>query len=377
MTTTAEPRLQYLYLIASGNQDSIFKIGISHSPTQRLEQIKHDYQVPRAHIVEYMDVPTRDEVFAIENALHIRFEDKRSTKYGGREWFELTEEDIADLRSLYQENSDGFAQARAFYSLVAEIDSIKETVETEETKRQQLIRINRVNGKVHDTSLKGVLKRNHDLQKKVNDGILGKRFSHNVLRHPIHKACEKATEDVATVIKDKAKNHSKITGAIGVLAGIMVGAVAAVPNASVGLAFSGGFFGLFAGGISGMARTTKEGHLAASSVKQKANKLYPNALNQNIEFLIDQKENRSLLIKDFSESQPRLRETPAMLPRVDLMSSVAEPLKKTFENKNYFPKVASALTLGCVLVTAGWMQSEAERSSSYSGTTTAPIVRLA
>ena len=83
-TTTAPTRLQYLYLIASGNEDQIYKIGISHDPKQRLEQIQRDYNVPQAYIVEYIDVPSRAEVFAIENALHTRFDSKQSTKYSGR-----------------------------------------------------------------------------------------------------------------------------------------------------------------------------------------------------------------------------------------------------------------------------------------------------
>ena len=373
MTTKTGVRLQYLYLIATGNNDSIYKIGISHSPSQRLEQIKHDYKVPRAYIVEYMDVATRDEVFAIENALHVRFDDKRSTKYSGREWFELTEEDITDLRSLYQENSDGFAQARAFYSLVEEIDSIKSDVKYEETERQKLIRINRVNGKVHDTSLKGVLKRNHDLNKKVSEGILGKRFRHEVLKHPIHKACEEATNAVTPIVDRKVKHHALIAGAVGAVAGIMIGG-AVVPNGAAGLAVCAGFIGLFNGGISGLVRTDSEKSLISSSVKNKAYELYPNTWNQNVEFLIDQKENKSLLIKDFSESSPRLRQEPAMLPRIDLMSSVAAPLKEKFENKNYFPKVATALTLGFVLVTSSTMQGN-EKNTRYSAIIDAPIVR--
>lgn len=72
-------RLQFLYLIASGNEDSIYKVGISDDPKRRLEQIKEKYGVPRAYVVETMDVPTRLEVVALENAIHARFSKKRST----------------------------------------------------------------------------------------------------------------------------------------------------------------------------------------------------------------------------------------------------------------------------------------------------------
>jgi predicted GIY-YIG superfamily endonuclease len=76
-------RLQFLYLIATGNNDSIYKVGISDDPKRRLEQIKERYGVPNAYIVETMDVPTRQEVVALENAIHTRFLKKRSTRYGG------------------------------------------------------------------------------------------------------------------------------------------------------------------------------------------------------------------------------------------------------------------------------------------------------
>ena len=66
--------MNFLYIIASGRNDSVYKLGISGDPEFRLDQIKRDYNVPNAFIVETMDVPTREEVFAVENALHTRFD---------------------------------------------------------------------------------------------------------------------------------------------------------------------------------------------------------------------------------------------------------------------------------------------------------------
>jgi len=106
--------IQFLYLIASGNKDSIYKVGISDDPKRRLEQIKATYNVPRAFIVETMDVSTRTEVFALENALHTKFARQRSKKYGGQEFFKLTAKDIEWIESLFKEESNDFAQARAF-----------------------------------------------------------------------------------------------------------------------------------------------------------------------------------------------------------------------------------------------------------------------
>ena len=86
--------MNFLYIISSGRNDSVYKLGISVDPEYRLDQIKRDYNVPNAFIVETMDVPTREEVFAVENALHARFDRKRARSYQGREWFKLTQSDL-------------------------------------------------------------------------------------------------------------------------------------------------------------------------------------------------------------------------------------------------------------------------------------------
>ena len=56
---------EFLYIIASGRNDGVYKLGISVDPEYRLDQIKREYNVPNAFIVETMDVPTR-ESFAVE-----------------------------------------------------------------------------------------------------------------------------------------------------------------------------------------------------------------------------------------------------------------------------------------------------------------------
>ena len=109
--------IHFLYLIASGNNDSVYKVGISVDPNARLRQIKATYRVPKAYIVETMDVNTRAEVFALEAALHARLEDRRTTRYGGREFFKLSQSDLEWLRNLYKDNTNDFAQAKAYYCL--------------------------------------------------------------------------------------------------------------------------------------------------------------------------------------------------------------------------------------------------------------------
>ena len=64
-----------------------------------------------------MDVPTREEVFAVENALHTRFDRKRARHYLGREWFKLNQSDSTELRTMCQEQSDASAQCQAYYGV--------------------------------------------------------------------------------------------------------------------------------------------------------------------------------------------------------------------------------------------------------------------
>ena len=99
MTTATENRLQFLYLVASGNNDGVYKIGISVDPIKRLEQIKVQYDVPNAYILETMDVSSRDEVFAVEKALHDKYDRYRAHNYHGREWFRLSKAQIADIKN--------------------------------------------------------------------------------------------------------------------------------------------------------------------------------------------------------------------------------------------------------------------------------------
>ncbi len=353
ITVSTSKKLQYLYLIASGNDDSIYKIGISDDPERRLEQIRRDYCVPDAYIVEYMDVPSRDEVFAIENALHARFDRKQSRKYSGREWFKLSARDLEDLRSLYQENSNSFAQARAYYGILIEMTKLKDQASTAEAERQRKIAHNRRHGKRHDTKPKGVLKKYNDLFKKSREGILGRRFDLRTIKHPVVEKSQEAVAELIEPVKEKTKAHGLLVAGCGaVFAGCV--AASAHPSTAGTVFWSTGFFGLVAGSISSSVRRNRETNRLTEAVRSKVETLYPGALNQTSTYLADTKENKTLLIRGFNESGSELRNTPATMPRVDLSQSVIAPLKPTVTNRTYFPKVALGLTAGFGLfITAG------------------------
>jgi len=364
MTTAPAQRLQYLYLIASGNDDNIFKIGISHSPTQRLEQIKRDYNVPDAYILEYMDVPSRDEVFAIENALHTRFDSKQSTKYPGREWFKLTAKDLEDLRSLYQENSNSFAQASAFYGIIEEMERISDVAETEDMKRRKQIHHNRVHGKTYDTAPKGILKRYNDLSRKSTEGILAARFEFHRIQHPIVKALNEARNDVLEIIGQKVKPCGLQVGVIGLMSGMVLGGAIAPASVSP-ITWGTTVIGFIAGSISGAARKSKESEALTISMNTWADHEYPNTRLQTMEFIEDKTEHKSLLIRHYSESKSVLRKEPARMPKIDITKTITNPMKERYTNKNYFPKVATAVTMTCSLF-FGLASADAEENTRYS-----------
>ena len=133
--------------MSTGNDDNVYKIGISQNPNVRLEEIKKQYDLPNAKIVEVMDVSTRADVFAIEQALQSKSSNKCTSTCKGREWFVLSKADIAELRKFYQIEIDCFAQAHAFYGLIEEVDSLKEKAWELEIERVRQIGYNRRHGK--------------------------------------------------------------------------------------------------------------------------------------------------------------------------------------------------------------------------------------
>ena len=228
MTTATQ--LQFMYIIASGWNDGVYKIGISQHPKTRLEQIKRDYDVPHAYIVETMDVPSREEVFAVENALHERFDAQRAEHYKGREWFELSTSDLKELKTMYKAESNAFAQCTAYYGLLQARDSIALVADQMEMERQSQIRHNRVNGLTYDTKPKGKLKRYNDLQKKIRTSTLGERFVTRTYKHPTKSLCEYISSRVGSIVEKKVEGLWWKLGLGGLLASAVINGSAAPNN---------------------------------------------------------------------------------------------------------------------------------------------------
>jgi len=351
--------IQFLYLIASGNKDSIYKVGISDDPKRRLEQIKATYNVPRAFIVETMDVSTRIEVFALENALHTKFARQRSKKYGGQEFFKLTAKDIEWIESLFKEESNDFAQARAFYSLTRDAAEIQSEALKLEAERQNMIDFNRRNGKTYDTKPKGKLKRYNELMKKIEQGHLGSRFKVETYAHPTNQLCDEVEESAAKVIKRNLSSHWLISASASFIGSMVVcSSVISEDIGSYGL--SAAFIGAIGGGFSQASRSSKERGKAKEMIAQAVDNRYPGLRKQQLTCVSDKKNGHEFLVSGFGENQCRLRNEQVRIPKVDLPSR--NKICSQFENKFYFPKVAVAVAIGFSLMQASSDASRDKRS---------------
>ena len=339
--------LQFLYLIASGNDDSIYKIGISEDPKRRLMEIKETYSIPRAHLVLTMDVATREEVFALENALHIKFRRDLSQKYGGKEFFKLSKDKLDWLRGLFNERSNDFAQAKAFYGLTVSARSLSSEARNLESKRQKQITYNRKNGKTYDTVPKGILKEYNELKKKLDKGYLGERFKIQTYSHPAKELADNVPQEIKAVIQKGLSMHWLKCAGLSFAGGIIIASFNAPQNILQYGLFSL-FTGMTLGTVSQVSRSSSEIRNARNLVEEAVDKRYPGRRHQTMLAMLNHKAHKSYLILDFHEDIEQLRELPALLPKVALPPM--QDIFDTFSNKNYFPKVASAITLSYTLL---------------------------
>lgn len=332
--------LQFLYLIASGNGDGVYKIGISNEPTRRLEQIKDHYEVPNAYIVETMDVGTRDEVFAIENALHTKYADYQATGYEGREWFKLSGKQLDELRELYQSESDTFAQAVAFFGFVEERAKLAERAEKMEVERQMKITHNRRHGKRYDTKPKGILKRYNELLSKSTTSLLGLRFEVGKRLHPTNTLVDEGVSEVNAFVESKTQGHWWKVG----LGGLVLGAfLSGSANAPVGpIAWATGIVGAVSGGLTTSRRRDEESTRARDSLRVLANQSYPGTLDTKQYFVADKNSPSQFLVQDFHESKSRIRDIKPTLPIVSLPT--APQVVSYAKGRNYFPTNAVIAT---------------------------------
>ena len=82
-----------LYLVKDGRTGAT-KIGISNDPERRLGQISSSYYVSGAQIIKTTWFTNRDEAQRWETNFHRKYAAQRSDVQGGREWFDLSDDQV-------------------------------------------------------------------------------------------------------------------------------------------------------------------------------------------------------------------------------------------------------------------------------------------
>lgn len=102
-----ERKPHWLYLIDSGNDDWIYKIGITgRSIEERLEEIKVTYCVPKATVIEQRLIIGQFKALALEKELHELCDDCHEYTYAGKEFFELDQTRLALVRAYYSDTPE-------------------------------------------------------------------------------------------------------------------------------------------------------------------------------------------------------------------------------------------------------------------------------
>lgn len=85
-------RSGYVYLLSAVHDSTLFKIGRTNNPQNRLRT----FNVKLPFAVEYLYIIKTDDMYALESILHHKFASKRLEG----EWFKLSSEDVVYIKSL-------------------------------------------------------------------------------------------------------------------------------------------------------------------------------------------------------------------------------------------------------------------------------------
>ena len=83
------------FYLMKDNRSGDVKIGISNNPKRRLKQVEAQYNVGSVSIIDKTWFLSKEEAHKYEKAFHNRYLNSVSFSWGGREWFNLNDEDIS------------------------------------------------------------------------------------------------------------------------------------------------------------------------------------------------------------------------------------------------------------------------------------------
>ena len=98
----------WLYLIDTGNNDWIYKIGITgRSVEERLSEVRESYCVPNASVINQRLIIGKTRAEVVEQQLHQICNDCHEYTYAGREFFELSPERLEEIQKYYSPTETG------------------------------------------------------------------------------------------------------------------------------------------------------------------------------------------------------------------------------------------------------------------------------
>ena len=102
---TSGKRKCALYLMRD-NRSGDVKIGISNNPKRRLKEVEDQYNVGSVSIIDKTWFFSKEEAHKYEKVFHKRYLTSVSFSRGGREWFNLNDEDISGFLEWMRRSTD-------------------------------------------------------------------------------------------------------------------------------------------------------------------------------------------------------------------------------------------------------------------------------
>ena len=97
-----------LYLIEDCQRGAV-KIGISNDPDRRIREIVKTYNVSRVREIQRTWFDNRDEARGWESKFHQKYVTQQSSLQGGREWFDLSDEQVQGFIQWMEASTNGLS----------------------------------------------------------------------------------------------------------------------------------------------------------------------------------------------------------------------------------------------------------------------------
>ena len=90
-----------VYLMSSGKEDDVYKIGMTSNITRRLSQVRLKWDVPKAEVLATITLTGRARALGVEHMLHWDWNHCRAYDYAGIEFFRLDNKDLSLVLTFF------------------------------------------------------------------------------------------------------------------------------------------------------------------------------------------------------------------------------------------------------------------------------------